>query len=59
MSRPEGLQVRLMGCNRRPRGDLFSQVAQAAQVAGRVRVGFGLGPVQNRLQQCTIHDRGR
>jgi transposase len=49
MPRPEGLQVRLMGCNRQPRADLFSQLAQAAQVAGRVRVGFGLGPVQNRL----------
>src|SRR5260370_312036 len=59
MPRPEGLQVRLMGCNRRPRADLFSQRAQAAQVAGRVRVGFGLGPVQNRLQQRPIHDRGR
>jgi hypothetical protein len=39
--------------------DLVSQLAQAAQVAGRVRVGFGLGPVQNRFQQRPIHDRGR
>jgi hypothetical protein len=59
MPRPEGLQVQLMGCNRRPRADLFSQLAQAAQVAGRLRVGFGLGPVQNRLQQRPIDDRAR
>src|ERR1700736_5992467 len=59
MPRPEGLQVQLMGCNRRPRADLFSERAQAAQVAGRVRVGFGLGPVQNRLQQRPIDDRAR
>ena len=51
MPRPEGLQVGLMGCNRRPRADLFSQLAQAAQVASRVRVGFGK-PVLHAVQQA-------
>src|SRR5260370_14965595 len=59
MPRPEGLQVQLMGCNRRPRADLFSQRAQAAQGAGRVRVGFGRGPVHNRVQQRPMYDRPR
>ena len=50
MPRPEGLQVRLMGCNRRPRTDLFSQaesplraLAPAASFRGPQSYRFAFG----------------
>src|SRR5260370_7706119 len=47
MPRPEGLQVQLMGCNRRPRADLFTHLPQTPQVPPPVPLAFHLAPVQN------------
>ena len=54
MTRPQRLQVRILGWNRRPRGDFISKINQAAQVPCRVMVVFGLGTFENRLEQSPI-----